>query len=306
MTVLAPYLKQRFVDSNGNALFKGTVTTYQAGTTTPIATYPDSTGGTANANPITLNVRGECDIWLLPNVAYKFVVTDVNGNPVWTEDNVIQSQLITLYGGVDTGTANAYVLNFTASFASLIDGIVIYWIPAHTNTGASTINVNGLGVVAIINPDGSALTAAEILANQPATILYKGGNFILTSVSVDGNAGAVALSGFTATVNTTVTWRRYGKVVIVNFTTASGTSSTSSFFADCSGISLPVSFATAQSGPVGSQFFTDNGANVTDAQWSIGPGSQIIQFLNAGNSSGWTNSGTKAITLSLTFGYFAA
>src|SRR6185312_4757796 len=124
-TVLSPYLKSRFVDNNGNALFNGTVSTYQAGTTTPIATYKDSVG-TVNTNPITLNTRGECDIWLLPNVAYKFVLADSLGNVIWTEDNVVQSQLITLYGGVDTGVANAYVLNFNANFTSYTDGIVIY------------------------------------------------------------------------------------------------------------------------------------------------------------------------------------
>ena len=32
-----------------------------------------------------------------------------------------------------------------------------YWIAAHSNTGASTINVNGLGPVNIYKQDGTAL-----------------------------------------------------------------------------------------------------------------------------------------------------
>jgi hypothetical protein len=145
-TVLAPYLTSQFFGNNGAFLSGGQLFTYQAGTVTPIATAIDSTGVTPNTNPIVLNARGECSIWLMPNVAYKFVLQDSSGNPIWTRDQVTQSQLLTLYGGVDTGIVNAYVINFVANFTAYTDGIVIYFIPANGNTGPSTINVNGLGV----------------------------------------------------------------------------------------------------------------------------------------------------------------
>jgi hypothetical protein len=178
---LAPIGKFRGVNNAGFALVGGLLYTYGAGTTTPIATYTDSTAGTANANPIVLNSRGEADVWLLPNVGYKFVLEDQYGTLIWSEDNVFLSQLLTLYGGVDTGSANSYVINFASNFTSLIDGIYVIWFPANTNTGAAQINVNGLGNVAILNADGSALSANEIIANQPAYILYKGGHWILTN-----------------------------------------------------------------------------------------------------------------------------
>lgn len=177
--VLLPPLCFREEDGNGQPLAFGTVQSFQAGTVTPVATYTDSTGATPNANPLTLNNRGEANIWVLPNVGYKFLVKDAAGNQVRVVDNVQNSQLLTLYGGVDTGVTNAYVLNFTASFSAYTDGIVIYWIPSHTNTGASTINVNGLGVVNITNTDGSALFANTIVVNQPTAILFKSGSFLL-------------------------------------------------------------------------------------------------------------------------------
>lgn len=179
--LLLPPLCFREEDSNGQPLAFGTVQSFQAGTVTPVATYTDSTGATPNANPLTLNNRGEASIWVLPNVNYKFLVKDSAGNQVRVVDNVQNSQLITLYGGVDIGIVNAYVLSFTASFSSYVDGTVIYWIPANTNTLASTINVNGLGVVNIINANGSNLSAGQIQANVPTTIIYKGGSFILVS-----------------------------------------------------------------------------------------------------------------------------
>ncbi len=183
-TTLSPVPKLSFLDSNGKPLVGGKLFTYTAGTSTKRATYTDSTGGTPNSNPIVLNFRGEANVWIPPNVAFKYVLarptdTDPPGNPIWTVDQIANSQLLTLYGGVDTGSANAYILNFVANFDGYADGEIIYWIPANNNTGASTINVNGLGPVAIINQDGTPLFANQLTANQVVGIMYKGTGFLL-------------------------------------------------------------------------------------------------------------------------------
>lgn len=190
--VLTPNARQQFFDNNGNPLVGGKLFTYAAGTTTKIATKV-SASGADNANPIILDYRGECGIWIQPNVAYKFVLapstdTDPPTHAIWTVDNIVNAQLITLYGGVDTGSTNAYVLNFTANFSAYTDGVVIYWVPSNANTGASTINVNGLGVVSVINQNGSALTAGQLVANQVAVIMYKGGSFLLISSGLVSSA----------------------------------------------------------------------------------------------------------------------
>lgn len=183
-TTLAPVLVQRFVDANGAALYLGQLSSFAAGTNIPLATYTDSTGSTQNTNPVILNPRGEANVWIPPNVAYLFQLSDAAGNLIWTVDNVVNSQLITLYGGVDTGFANAYVLNFTANFTSYTDGVIVYWIPANSNTGASTININGLGVINITNQDGSPLRAGQIVANNVVSIMIKGGAALLLSGSI--------------------------------------------------------------------------------------------------------------------------
>jgi len=178
-TYLAPYLTQRFVDNNGNPLVNGTVTTYAGGTNTPIATYTDSTGVIQNTNPITLNFRGEASIWLLPNIAYKFVVQDSLGNLIATVDNVVNVALTSLYGGVDTGVANAYILNFASPVPPNTNGQFVIWFPANSNTGPSTINVNGAGPQPIVNPNGSVLGANQLLANQFAAIIEINGTWQL-------------------------------------------------------------------------------------------------------------------------------
>lgn len=89
MASLTPTPKQQFFDANGDPLVAGKVYTYAGGTTTPIATYTDQAGGTANANPIILDSRGMANIWLEPTVAYKFVITDSNDVTQYTTDNIV-------------------------------------------------------------------------------------------------------------------------------------------------------------------------------------------------------------------------
>jgi hypothetical protein len=185
---LTPVLKQKFFANNGKPAAGYKVFTYAAGTDTKLDSY-QSAAGSANSNPITLDFRGEANIWVPPNVAYKFVFappndTDPPTNPIWTVDEVVDSQLVTLWGGVDTGIANAYVLDFTANFTSYSDGIVIYWLPSNTNTGPSTINVNGLGPVPITNQDGSALYLGQLQANQVALIVYRSTGFTLVATAL--------------------------------------------------------------------------------------------------------------------------
>lgn len=296
MTVLAPYLKQRWVDGNGAPLYLGTISTYAAGTLIPIPTYKDSTG-TQNSQPIILNARGECDLWLTPNVAYKFIVADVNGNqiPGGVIDNVVNSQLITLYGGVDTGSANAYILNFTANFTAYTDGIVIYWIPANTNTGASTININGLGVINITNADGSALVASEIVANQPATILIKGGAaFLISATNTVYGSFTANYVGFSVNPSsTTILYRKNGTLVTLIFPQSTGTSN-SPFF-QITGIPVlirPIAYPGIQAPCVG---FVDNGALVANGM-AVVNNAGTVQFFKDGTQPSWTSSGGKGFS----------
>ena len=66
----------QFFDNNGDPLAGGKIFTYQAGTTTPEATYTDAGGATPHTNPIILDAAGRVaqEIWLSAGVAYKFVL----------------------------------------------------------------------------------------------------------------------------------------------------------------------------------------------------------------------------------------
>lgn len=86
-TYISPQPKLQFLDNNGVPLSGGKVYTYAAGTTTPLTTYTDYTGNTANSNPVILDSRGECSIWLGTS-SYKFKLTTSTDVEVWTVDNI--------------------------------------------------------------------------------------------------------------------------------------------------------------------------------------------------------------------------
>jgi hypothetical protein len=120
-TSLAPTPKLQFFDANGDPLVGGLLYTYAAGTTTPLATYTDSTGVSANTNPIVLDSRGEANVWL-SFVAYKLALyTSVASGSVliWTVDNISTngSNLpVTDLNGDGTTTAFAVTDGFTAIY----------------------------------------------------------------------------------------------------------------------------------------------------------------------------------------------
>lgn len=87
MATLTPSAKQQFFDANGNPLAGGKLYTYAAGTTTPLATYTDSSGSTPNTNPVILDSRGEANVWL-GSAVYKFKLTTSTDVELWTVDNI--------------------------------------------------------------------------------------------------------------------------------------------------------------------------------------------------------------------------
>lgn len=99
---LSPVPVAKFFDNNGAPLAFGLLTTYAAGTTTAQATYVDSTQTTQNNNPIQLNFRGECNLWLDPTKTYKFLLQDSQGNtiPGWPVDNIPGSSFVSASGSI--------------------------------------------------------------------------------------------------------------------------------------------------------------------------------------------------------------
>jgi len=92
--VLSPFagVGVQLFDNNGVPLAGGKIFTYQAGTTTPQATYTTNVGNVARTNPIILDsagrVPGGGEVWVTYGAGYKFVLTTSTDVPIATYDNV--------------------------------------------------------------------------------------------------------------------------------------------------------------------------------------------------------------------------
>lgn len=87
MTTVALDAFPQYSTNGGLPLAGGKLYSYQAGTSTPLATYTDRSGSVANANPVVLDAAGRADIWLSVNVAYKLVLEDSAGNVLDSVDD---------------------------------------------------------------------------------------------------------------------------------------------------------------------------------------------------------------------------
>jgi hypothetical protein len=130
----SPFMQ--FTTTAGAPLIGGKLYTYAAGTTTPLASYTDSTGATANTNPVILNTRGEAAIWLDP-ASYKFVLNDENDSLIWTADNLGGLNISPAFTGVPTaptatgGTnttqiATTAFVQLSATAAIPVGGIILW------------------------------------------------------------------------------------------------------------------------------------------------------------------------------------
>jgi hypothetical protein len=69
------------------------------------------------------------------------------------------------------------VVTLTPAAASYENGMILAFQPINSNSGVSTINVNGLGSKSIVNAASLALNGGEISANAICTVMYDGTNF---------------------------------------------------------------------------------------------------------------------------------
>lgn len=105
-------------------------------------------------------------------------------------------ELATSVAGTNTITAN-----LTPAPSSYETGMVVQLVAAANNTGAATLNLNGLGA-RTVQKLGSALTGGELIAGQAVQLFYDGTNFHILSSNVgSGTVGAPSYS-FGADSNT--------------------------------------------------------------------------------------------------------
>lgn len=103
-----------------------------------------------------------------------------------------------VYAGQDSGAANAYVITFQPGQPipqAYTAGMKVSFKALNACTGASTINVNGLGTVAIRRASGVALSANDIVSGGVVELTYDGTVFQMANYLGTGtNTNTITLA----------------------------------------------------------------------------------------------------------------
>jgi hypothetical protein len=131
-----------------------------------------------------------------------------------TKDNttrrIAKSELKPFLDGLDfcldTGTANTYVLTPTVPITSYVAGQVYKFKALNANTGASTINISGVGVKNLVKSGNVALAAGDIPKDAIISTIYDGTNFqIIPDYATSLSEKAKDTDSARTTTNKTVT-----------------------------------------------------------------------------------------------------
>jgi len=311
----------QFFDNNANVLSGGLLYVYTAGTTTPATTWTTSSGAVANTNPIVLDSAGRTpnEIWLNSGVTYKFVLKTSAGVTIGTYDDIPAIDDPTVFNNLITVTGtNTLIGASVPPYTAYTAGMTLSFIPQNTNTGAVTIDVDGLGARNIYVGSSSALSGGEIVAGRMVTIEYDGTRFqLFTSILADGSVTSAKLANAQLTLPNAlneapaVTLSSAATVAIgaaaSNNIIITGTTTITAFDTIADGATRRVVFSntlTLTHNAV--SLILPGGANITtgvgDAATflSIGSGNwRCTAYLRANGTSIFTNSKIQPITASV-------
>lgn len=192
----------QWFDDNGNVLSGGKIYTYQAGTTTPAATYADNLGSAVNSNPVVLDAAGRVpqEIWFPVGAKFKFVVKTSTDTLIGTYDNIpsindpySEGSLLSNVTGTNTIAATA-----SPTITSYGTGAAYSFIAVNTNTGAVTLAIDGLTAKSVTKAGSQPLVAGDIQSGMLVYVHYDGTRFqLLNNVVYGGSVTNATISGGT-------------------------------------------------------------------------------------------------------------
>lgn len=293
---LSPIPILQFFDNAGNLAAGGSLLTQVGGVNYP--TYSDNAGSVALPNPIPLNSRGEVstaagsssELFLQTGTSYTFILSDINGNQLWSVGNIVASSGASL--PTSSGTANAQIITNTTPI-SLGNGVTQWFIPVATNTGTLTVNIDNTGAIQV-NANGAAAIAGMVVANVPALLIYNGTTWNLVNPQRSTSSFTATFSvGFTTTPTGTINYSidSSGKGVDVWVpSTFTATSNTGGW--QITGVPTIIQPVTAKEAAIGG--LEDSGAGTMGTIRTGTSGTWVVSKL--GNTAGWTTSGVKGFS----------
>ena len=210
-------------DSLGNILAGGQLFTYQAGSSTPLATYTTVNGTIANANPIVLGTDGKIpsELWLQYGYSYKFLLQTATSVAVATYDNIsgILTSIPTATPSVPTGC----ILIWSGSTGSIPSGFLLC---DGTNGTPDLRNsfIVGAGNSYTVGQTGGSADAIVVSHTHTATVTDAGHTHPYTGPITSNAGSATGSGGVTADMSTRTTSSAVTGISVANSTTGvSGT-----------------------------------------------------------------------------------
>jgi hypothetical protein len=105
---------------------------------------------------------------------------------------------------VTSSGTNTITLTYMIAPTAYVQGDSFSFVAGGTNSGAATLNVNGLGAKAITKRGTGALTGGEILSGEIVNVRYDGTEFQLVSVGSASNLGSPISIANGGTASTTL------------------------------------------------------------------------------------------------------
>jgi len=160
---------QQFFNNNGVPLSGGLLYTYQAGSSTPLATYTDINGITANANPIVMDSSGRLanEVWLTYGFNYKFVLQTSAAVTLGTYDN-----LYGIIGVTVTSTGTTIPLGVITLWYGSIGSVPTGWYLCDGSNGTPDLRnrfIVGAGSTYSVAATGGSTDAVVVTHTHTAT-----------------------------------------------------------------------------------------------------------------------------------------
>jgi hypothetical protein len=177
---------QQFFDNTGLPLNGGLIYTYQAGSTTPLATYTDINGTIANANPIVLDSSGRLpnEVWLTYGFFYKFVVKTSAAVTLGTYDNIYG-----IIGVAGTSTGTTIPTGMISLWYGSIGSVPSGWYLCDGTNGTPDLRdrfVVGAGSTYSVAATGGSADSVVVSHTHTATVTDAGHTHTITGAIKDG------------------------------------------------------------------------------------------------------------------------
>lgn len=104
-------------------------------------------------------------------------------SPAGLEGSKYLSQTTNKLWATTTNTGNAYSATLTPAITAYTTGMNVYLKINVANTGAATVNLNGLGAKGVVKDASTPLVAGDLLANKVYLLAFDGTNFQVANLS---------------------------------------------------------------------------------------------------------------------------